>query len=439
MIRYESGDISYSYTYDAECVRRSKQNDNVQGSKITYISDTLCEYSQTLAELNSSDELCTSYTIGLEIISLTRGEEEYYYISDGHGDVRIITDEDGHVKTKYRYNGYGELIETSGDIENSHMYTGECYDEESGLYYLRARYMNPSTGTFTGMDSYAGNISDPDTLHKYLYANGNPVKYVDPSGNMATIGEGSFALGISNILDNAGTIFVMGILNGLLSVGITAVFGDNQEDNVIKSFWSGFAKGAAFIALDFFVSGLFLINILKVFLCDAGAHLTVDFLLSWYYTFKGDNGKTIEYRIYSLIDLLIFGLLYNANLKTNKTKAVDLQGKAKIKASDYDPIEGGSGTDTPINKGYSRPNQVGEPNSIYEQLNPDGTVKSRTFFDENGREFSRQDFDHPHFDKNTQQYYQPHEHNYTYNSNGQRNGKTVIPLPDGYSNLPTED
>ena len=61
------------------------------------------------------------------------------------------------------------------------MYAGECYDEENGIYYLRARYMNPSTGTFTSMDSYAGNISDPDTLHKYLYANGNPVKYVDPS------------------------------------------------------------------------------------------------------------------------------------------------------------------------------------------------------------------------------------------------------------------
>ncbi|MBO6113802.1 MAG: hypothetical protein J6P57_01975, partial [Lachnospiraceae bacterium] len=126
------------YTYDAEGVRRSKQNDNVQGSKITYISDTLCEYSQTLAEIKGSGELNTSYTIGLELISLTRGGEEYYYISDGHGDVRIITDEDSHVKTKYRYNGYGELIETSGDIENSHMYAGECYDEESGLKNISA-------------------------------------------------------------------------------------------------------------------------------------------------------------------------------------------------------------------------------------------------------------------------------------------------------------
>ena len=56
-------------------------------------------------------------------------------------------------------------------------------DTETGLYYLRARYMNPATATFTSMDSYAGNIYDPASLHRYLYANANPVKYTDPSGH----------------------------------------------------------------------------------------------------------------------------------------------------------------------------------------------------------------------------------------------------------------
>lgn len=45
--------------------------------------------------------------------------------------------------------------------------------------------MNPSTGTFISMDSYQGSIYDPVTLHKYLYANANPVMYTDPSGYMA--------------------------------------------------------------------------------------------------------------------------------------------------------------------------------------------------------------------------------------------------------------
>ena len=46
--------------------------------------------------------------------------------------------------------------------------------------------MDPSTGTFTTMDTYQGSIFDPVSLHKYLYANANPVTYVDPSGYMMT-------------------------------------------------------------------------------------------------------------------------------------------------------------------------------------------------------------------------------------------------------------
>ena len=61
-------------------------------------------------------------------------------------------------------------------------YTGEQYNEATGLYYLRARYMNPETGTFISMDSYAGSLDNPVSLHKYLYANANPVMYTDPTG-----------------------------------------------------------------------------------------------------------------------------------------------------------------------------------------------------------------------------------------------------------------
>lgn len=64
------------------------------------------------------------------------------------------------------------------------------------------------------------------------------------------------------------------------------------------------------------------------------------------------------------------------------------------------------------------------PNSIYEQLNPDGTLKSCVFYDERGNQFSKQDFSHAHFDKDTQQFLQPHEHNITFNENGYPTGKT---------------
>ena len=62
-------------------------------------------------------------------------------------------------------------------------YRGEQYDSDLGLYYLRARYYNPATGRFLSRDPEAGYANRPPSLHKYLYANGDPVNTIDPTGN----------------------------------------------------------------------------------------------------------------------------------------------------------------------------------------------------------------------------------------------------------------
>jgi RHS repeat-associated protein len=45
-----------------------------------------------------------------------------------------------------------------------------------------ARYYNPATGRFLSRDPEAGEANDPKTLHKYLYAGGDPVDRIDPMG-----------------------------------------------------------------------------------------------------------------------------------------------------------------------------------------------------------------------------------------------------------------
>ena len=71
---------------------------------------------------------------------------------------------------------------SNGAFSNNFRFTGEQLDPRPGFYYLRARYMNPSTGGFVSMDSYSGNSSSPISLHKYLYTHANPVMGRDPSG-----------------------------------------------------------------------------------------------------------------------------------------------------------------------------------------------------------------------------------------------------------------
>jgi len=75
------------------------------------------------------------------------------------------------------------MITATGTTNNRYLYTGEQFDPNLGLYYLRARLMNPLTGRFWSMDSYEGNNPDPASLHKYLYGAVDPANRIDPSGH----------------------------------------------------------------------------------------------------------------------------------------------------------------------------------------------------------------------------------------------------------------
>jgi RHS repeat-associated protein len=82
--------------------------------------------------------------------------------------------------------------------------------------------------------------------------------------------------------------------------------------------------------------------------------------------------------------------------------------------------------ETPESSGLGRAPKNSVPNSIYEQVDQAGNVRSRTWYNERGQPFSRQDYDHPHGGV------QPHEHLFNYNALGQPTGGPVRPLPSGY-------
>jgi RHS repeat-associated protein len=105
-----------------------------------------------------------------------------FYQYDGHGSVRGLTDVNGTLTDTYDYDAFGNLINQTGNTPNLYLYAGEQWDPDLGFYFLRARYMNPSTGRFVTMDSFEGRNADPRSLHKYTYVGNNPVNKIDPSG-----------------------------------------------------------------------------------------------------------------------------------------------------------------------------------------------------------------------------------------------------------------
>ena len=220
-----------SYSYDAEGVRRSKTaSEGEEEKEILFISDTSGELSRTLAETDEEGELLASYGWGDTLLSQTREGKTSTYLYDGQGNVRGLLDEKGNLTDTYAYNAYGELTEKTGETENHYLYTGEYYDGVSGLYYLRARYMNPEMGSFTSMDTWQGDLYEPVTLHKYLYANANPVKYKDPSG-MFSLPECNIASAIgAELYQNQNVILGMSLLNGIGKSVMTGLCGGDAGD-----------------------------------------------------------------------------------------------------------------------------------------------------------------------------------------------------------------
>jgi RHS repeat-associated protein len=107
----------------------------------------------------------------------------------------------GEITDRYAYTAFGESDpagtsgDTSGSTENNYRYTGEQLDPNLGFYYLRARWVDPSTGRFTQQDTWRGSRRSPVTCHKYLYANADPVNGIDPSGHFTLI-ESMKAVGV---------------------------------------------------------------------------------------------------------------------------------------------------------------------------------------------------------------------------------------------------
>ncbi|MGD9584851.1 MAG: RHS repeat-associated core domain-containing protein [Lysobacterales bacterium] len=78
--------------------------------------------------------------------------------------------------------GQAALLTNDGQLIG---FTGYQKDSDTGLYYAGARWYDALTGSFNGMDPAQGNPNSPVSLHRYLYANGNPLIYIDPDGEFA--------------------------------------------------------------------------------------------------------------------------------------------------------------------------------------------------------------------------------------------------------------
>ena len=205
---------AYTFTYNAVGQRVGMQYTYTQGSSSLSAMQVgeLLSHSKTftydhagrlMAESNSktlydigTDNFYITYLydgntmIGMQYATATQSQR-YYYHRNMQGDVVGIYDTDGNMKVRYAYDAWGNCTIVTDDTTDMNLaknnpirYRGYYYDQNTGLYYLNARYYSPELRRFISPDDTAYLDSENvDGLNLYAYCNNDPVNRIDPSGH----------------------------------------------------------------------------------------------------------------------------------------------------------------------------------------------------------------------------------------------------------------
>ena len=239
------------FTYDGDGNRVSK---TVNGLTTFYLVDDLNptgspQVLEELASLNGQPaSLVRRYIYGQGLISQEQagpsGWSSSFYGYDTHGSVRFLTDPAGAVTDQYHYDAFGNLLSQTGSTPNSYLFSGEQFDTDLGLYYLRARYYHPGSGRFWSSDSFAG--SPGSTLHPYLYCANNPVNRLDPSGHFSLTEEmhvSAFAPIVRGALQTSYGRLASGAIGGAMGAADAALHDNDPAMGALFGVVTGYGLG----------------------------------------------------------------------------------------------------------------------------------------------------------------------------------------------------
>jgi RHS repeat-associated protein len=150
----------------------------------TTTTNYLYDGSNAVADIDQNGNVLARYAETQNIdepLAELRSGTTNYYEADGLGSVTSLTSGAGAIANTYTYDSFGNLTASTGSITNRFQYTAREFDSESGLYYYRARYYDPSVGRFLSQEP----VEFQGGVNFYAYVRNQPTKLTDPSGLVA--------------------------------------------------------------------------------------------------------------------------------------------------------------------------------------------------------------------------------------------------------------
>jgi type VI secretion system secreted protein VgrG len=188
-----------------------------------------------VGEVDAANAVTALYIHGPGIdepLAIGRPTGTFVYHADGLGSITHLTSNTGAVTRTYTYDSFGRIVAQTGALANPYTYTGRELDPESGLYYYRARYYDPTLGRFLQQDP----IRFLGGINFYSYVENDPLSFRDPWGLLNP------AKAVSSMLNsaNAGRLYAEGSLRiaaaaGLTGTGVAAPAGTGTA---LLGFWN---------------------------------------------------------------------------------------------------------------------------------------------------------------------------------------------------------
>jgi RHS repeat-associated protein len=126
---------------------------------------------------------------GGQRIAVRQGSTLTYLHGDHLGSASLATSVTGTLVSQRRYLPYGETRPdfAASPFPTDRRFTGQREEVTLGVYDYGARFYSPGLGRFLSADTVVPEAGRPQSLNRYSYGYNNPLKYIDPTGHLATV------------------------------------------------------------------------------------------------------------------------------------------------------------------------------------------------------------------------------------------------------------